>query len=117
MQVPVTPSGKMVPPNSAKALLEAIIRPGDRVCLEGATSRPIFLRRSWQASTSRGLQSPYVQSGIVLQAHLDLFEQGIAPEQRNEGVIPRGTESLRTLRWRELYSNHPSLARPSCRFR
>jgi hypothetical protein len=22
-----------------------------------------------------------------LQAHLDLFEQGIAPEQRNEGVI------------------------------
>jgi len=28
-----------------------------------------------------------VQSGIVLQAHLDLFEQGIAPERRNERVI------------------------------
>jgi len=26
-------SGKMVPPDKAKALLEAIIRPGDRVCL------------------------------------------------------------------------------------
>ena len=28
-------SGKVVPPESAKALLEAVIRPGDRVCLEG----------------------------------------------------------------------------------
>jgi malonate decarboxylase alpha subunit len=28
-------SGKMVSPDSAKALLEAIIRPGDRVCFEG----------------------------------------------------------------------------------
>jgi hypothetical protein len=24
---------------------------------------------------------------VESQAHLDLFEQGIAPEQRNEGVI------------------------------
>jgi len=28
-------SGKVVPPESAKVLLEAVIRPGDRVCLEG----------------------------------------------------------------------------------
>jgi Malonate decarboxylase, alpha subunit, transporter len=28
-------SGKMVSPESAKALLEAVIRPGDRVCVEG----------------------------------------------------------------------------------
>jgi [acyl-carrier-protein] S-malonyltransferase len=28
-------SGKMVPPENVKALLEAVIRPGDRVCLEG----------------------------------------------------------------------------------
>jgi len=28
-------SGKMVPPDKAKAFLEAVIRPGDRVCLEG----------------------------------------------------------------------------------
>ena len=28
-------SGKMVQPESAKALLDAVIRPGDRVCLEG----------------------------------------------------------------------------------
>jgi hypothetical protein len=28
-------TGKVVPPESAKALLEAVIRPGDRVCLEG----------------------------------------------------------------------------------
>jgi malonate decarboxylase alpha subunit len=28
-------SGKMVSPESANALLEAVIRPGDRVCVEG----------------------------------------------------------------------------------
>jgi len=28
-------SGKMVPPDKAKAFLEAVIRPGDRVYLEG----------------------------------------------------------------------------------
>jgi malonate decarboxylase alpha subunit len=28
-------SGKMVTPENAKALLEGVIRPGDRVCLEG----------------------------------------------------------------------------------
>ena len=28
-------SGKLVPPNDTTALLEAVIRPGDRICLEG----------------------------------------------------------------------------------
>jgi hypothetical protein len=28
-------SGKLVTPENTKALLEAVIRPGDRVCLEG----------------------------------------------------------------------------------
>src|SRR5271163_1055782 len=37
-------SGKLVPPEKAKALLEAVIRPGDRVCLEGDNQKqPDFL--------------------------------------------------------------------------
>jgi hypothetical protein len=38
-----------------------------------------------------------------------LFEQGIAPEQPTTASPPRGTESLRTLRWRETDSNFRSL--------
>jgi hypothetical protein len=34
-----------------------------------------------------------VQSGIVLQAHLYLFEQEIVSEQRNEGVITERCDS------------------------
>lgn len=42
-------SGKMVPPESAKALLEAVIRPGDRSASRATIrSRPIFSPRSWQ---------------------------------------------------------------------
>jgi long-chain acyl-CoA synthetase len=40
-----------------------------------------------------------------------LFEQGIAPEQPTRASSPRGTESLRTLRWRELDSNFRFRAR------
>ena len=38
-----------------------------------------------------------VQSGIMLQAHLDLLEQGIAPNNATSALSPRGTGSLRTL--------------------
>jgi malonate decarboxylase alpha subunit len=47
-------SGKLVTPENTKAMLEAVIRPGDRVCLEGDNqSRPIFLPRLWQALIRR----------------------------------------------------------------
>jgi hypothetical protein len=45
-----------------------------------------------------------------------LFEQGSAPEQPTRASSPRGTESLRTLRWREMDSNFRFLVvRPSNR--
>jgi malonate decarboxylase alpha subunit len=73
-------SGKMVLPESAKALLEAVIRSGDRVCLEGDNQKQAdFLAEVLTGiDRARTHDLHIVQSGIVLQAHLDLFERGIA---------------------------------------
>jgi malonate decarboxylase alpha subunit len=73
-------SGKMVPPESAKALLEAVIRPGDRVCLEGDNQKQADFLAEVLAGVDRSRihDLHIVQSGVVLQAHLDLFERGIA---------------------------------------
>lgn len=47
-------TGKVVLPESTQALLEAVIRPGDRVCLEGDNQKkPISSPRFWQALTHR----------------------------------------------------------------
>ena len=72
--------GKMVKPDDTTALLEAIIRPGDRLCLEGDNQKQAdFLAESLAKADPKTLHDLHiVQSGIVLQAHLDLFERGIA---------------------------------------
>src|SRR5271163_1881437 len=64
-------SGKIVPPESAKALLEVVIRPGDRVCLEGDNQKQADFLADALASVdkSRIHDLHIVQSGIVLQAH------------------------------------------------
>lgn len=72
--------GKIVPAASAAALLEAILRPGDRVCLEGDNQKQADLLATALASVdpARIHDLHMVQSGIVLPAHLDVFERGIA---------------------------------------
>ena len=72
--------GKMVKPGNATALLEAIIRPGDRLCMEGDNQKQAdFLAGALaQADPKRVRGLHIVQSGIVLPEHLDLFEKGIA---------------------------------------
>src|SRR5882757_396645 len=73
-------TGKWVPAESAKALLEAVIRPGDRVCLEGDNQKQADFLAEVLADVdpSRIHDLHIVQAGIVLQAHIDLFERGIA---------------------------------------
>src|SRR5467141_4471890 len=73
-------SGKMVAPESAKALLEAVIRPGDRVCLEGDNQKQAdFLAQCLAAVDVHRVHSLHmVQSGVVLPEHLDVFESGVA---------------------------------------
>ena len=71
---------KLVKARDAVALLEAIIRPGDRVCLEGDNQKQAdFLARCLAAVDVHRVHSLHmVQSGVVLPEHLDLFESGVA---------------------------------------
>jgi hypothetical protein len=50
-------SGKMVQPESAKALLDAVIRPGDRVCLEGDNQKQADFLAEVLAALSRKRRS------------------------------------------------------------
>src|ERR1700722_8737642 len=92
-------SGKMVSPENAKALLEAVIRVGDRVCLEGDNQK----RADFLAETLVGVDPSrihdlhIVQSGIVLQSHLDLFERGIAKKLDFSYSEPQGAALARAL--------------------
>jgi len=72
--------GKRVAKADATALLEAVIRPGDRVCLEGDNQKQADLLASALAAVDKDRihDLHMVQSGVVLPEHLDLFELGIA---------------------------------------
>ncbi|HEX7814306.1 malonate decarboxylase subunit alpha [Dyella sp.] len=72
--------GKRVAASDATALLEAVLRPGDRVCLEGDNQKQADVLASALASVDKARVHDLhmVQSGIVLPEHLDVFERGIA---------------------------------------
>jgi malonate decarboxylase alpha subunit len=73
-------AGKVVKHEDATALLEAVIRPGDRVCLEGDNQKQAdFLAACLSNADTQKLHDLHiVQSGMVLPEQLDLFEKGIA---------------------------------------
>ena len=72
--------GKAVDSGAAVALLEALIEPGDRVCLEGDNQKQAdFLARALASVTPACVHDLHmVQSVLSLPEHLDLFELGIA---------------------------------------
>jgi malonate decarboxylase alpha subunit len=72
--------GKLVDRGAATALLEAVIQPGDRICLEGDNQKQAdFLAACLANADPKVLHDLHVvQSGIVLPEHIDLFEKGIA---------------------------------------
>jgi malonate decarboxylase alpha subunit len=72
--------GKLVPASEARALLEAVLEPGDRVCLEGNNQKQAdFLAKTLAAvSPDRVHDLHMVQSVLALPEHLDVFERGIA---------------------------------------
>jgi malonate decarboxylase alpha subunit len=72
--------GKVVNARDATALLEAVIRPGDRVCLEGDNQKQADLLAGALATVDAHHVHDLhmVQSGVVLPEHLDVFERGIA---------------------------------------
>ncbi len=73
-------TGKIVDAKDTTALLEAILHPGDRVCLEGDNQKQAdhLADALVAADKSRVHDLHIVQSGIALPQHLDLFAKGIA---------------------------------------
>jgi malonate decarboxylase alpha subunit len=73
-------SGKIVEARDVTRLLEALVRPGDRVCLEGDNQKQADLLSAALLAADPGKVSGLhmVQSGVVLPEHLDVFERGIA---------------------------------------
>jgi len=72
--------GKVVQAADLVPFLGAVLRPGDRVCLEGDNQKQADLLADALAEVDPGVihDLHMVQSGIVLPSHLDVFEKGIA---------------------------------------
>jgi malonate decarboxylase alpha subunit len=72
--------GKVVAAGDAVALLEAVIRPGDRVCLEGDNQKQadVLAAALSRVDPAKVNGLHMIQSGVVLPEHLDVFESGIA---------------------------------------
>jgi len=71
-------SGRAVASENIVALLEALIEPGDRVCIEGNNQKQAdFLARSLvQTDLARVRDLHLVQSVLALPEHIDLIERG-----------------------------------------
>jgi malonate decarboxylase alpha subunit len=71
---------RWVEPPRVTALLEAILEPGDRVCLEGDNQKQAdFLARALvRADPARVHDLHLVLSVLALPEHMELFERGIA---------------------------------------
>ena len=89
--------GKRVATANARALLEAVLEPGDRVCLEGNNQKQAdFLARtlaSVDPARVNGLHM--VQSVLALPEHLDVFECGIAAKLDFSFSGPQGARLAR----------------------
>jgi len=73
-------AGKQVATEAIGGLLEAVLEPGDRVCLEGNNQKQAdFLAQALvQVDPQRVNRLHMVQSVLALPEHLDIFENGVA---------------------------------------
>jgi malonate decarboxylase alpha subunit len=72
--------GKIVEARDVTQLLEAVIRSGDRVCLEGDNQKQadLLARALASVDAAKVHDLHMVQSGVVLPEHLDVFDKGVA---------------------------------------
>lgn len=72
--------GKAVPAEAAVALLEAVLRPGDKVNIEGDNQKQAdFLAKCLcQVDLAKIHDLHMIQSTLSIPEHLDVFEKGIA---------------------------------------
>ena len=73
-------NGKFVSRENALALLKAIVRSGDRICIEGDNQKQadFFARELVKLDPADVKHLHMTQSTVVLNEHLDLFRRGIA---------------------------------------
>ncbi len=74
------PVGKVVHRESAQKLLSSVIKPGDRVCIEGNNQKHAdFLARTLASLNPDDVNNLHmVQSVVALPEHLEVFTRGIA---------------------------------------
>ncbi|WP_042445094.1 malonate decarboxylase subunit alpha [Azospirillum sp. B510] len=89
--------GKRVAAANASALLEAVLEPEDRVCLEGNNQKQAdFLARSLASVDPARVNGLHmVQSVLALPEHLDVFERGIASKLDFSFSGPQGARLAR----------------------
>ncbi len=92
-------SGKVVLAKDVVPLLSAVVRTGDRVCLEGDNQKQAdFLAEALASVDKTRIHDLHiVQSGVVLQAHIDLFDKGIARKLDFSYSGPQGHAIARAL--------------------
>jgi malonate decarboxylase alpha subunit len=90
-------AGKHVEAERIGALLQAVIEPGDRVCLEGNNQKQAdFLARALTALDPLSVHDLHiVQSVLALPEHLDIFENGIASRLDFSFSGPQGARLAR----------------------
>ena len=73
-------AGKIVVAANLSNFFQAVIRPGDRACLEGDNQKQANVLAAALANVdpAKVHELHMVQSGVVLPEHLDVFDKGIA---------------------------------------
>jgi malonate decarboxylase alpha subunit len=89
--------GRHVATEAAVALLEAVLEPGDRVCLEGNNQKQAdFLAQCLAGVDPQRVRDLHmVQSVLALPEHLDIFESGIAKRLDFSFSGPQGARLAR----------------------
>jgi malonate decarboxylase alpha subunit len=91
--------GKRVARESLIPFLEAVIRPGDRICIEGDNQKQADLLAAALCAVdpARIHNLHMVQSGVVLPEHLDIFDKGIARRLDTSYTGPQSARIARML--------------------
>ena len=73
-------AGKIVVAANLSNFFQAVIRPGDRACLEGDNQKQANVLAAALANVdpAKVHELHMVESGVVLPEHLDVFDKGIA---------------------------------------
>lgn len=96
--------GKIVPARNTVKLLEAVLRPGDKVNLEGNNQKQadFLAEKLCRVDKTKVYDLHMVQSSITLDSHLKLFEKGIARKADFSFSGPQAGEIPRMIREKKM---------------